>query len=229
MSTDRYSQIDTQIIETSVDPFKSREFLDLSGVDEIAKIPVAGGVAVFYKNATNHLVYGKFTLQEDETYTGTVTAISQDVTFTTDEIFIFSGYYDQNETFYVFYNKDDNIYLRSFHTKQVFLGTEILVKEDASISKIKRINEMFFMIFTDTTNSAIYEQISTLGSGELRLLSVYENDITKHEGKYDETLNVQICDNPFNDIGEKHYTCQNEEDNKLGFLHFTSTPSQRRS
>jgi len=56
----RYTQFDTQIIDSKVNPLKSREFLPLADVDVIAKIPVKNGVALFYKNDDNNIVYGTF-------------------------------------------------------------------------------------------------------------------------------------------------------------------------
>jgi len=103
-----------------------------------------------------------FTLQENEQYDGNVVAISREVTFLTDDIFILNGYYEPDTSFYIFYNDNNNIYARSFLTRQGFLGPEITIKENSKLRKIKKIKENYFIIAEDLSKIAIISQIDEI-------------------------------------------------------------------
>ena len=215
----RYSEYDTQIVESSVNPLLSREFLNLEGLNVIAKIPVTNGVAIFYLN-NNNIFYGKFTLQADNSYSGTTSAISPEVSFTNEDIFVKNGFYDKDETFYIFYNYNNNIYLRTFLVKQGFLGQEILVKSEATITNFNQIKENFFIVYRELQNKEIFDRIPALKEGELKILFVYEHDIINYEGGYTSALKVNDVEIPFNTIGEECWTSENIVYNNEGFLYF---------
>jgi len=217
----RYIFYDTQIIDPSIDPLKSRELLNLEGLDVLAKIPTTNGVSLFYRDSFGHIVYGNFILKENETYEGKTYNISGDVSFSeNDVIFIKNGFYNQDGSYYVFYNNNNNIFLRTFLTRRGIIGDEILVQENASILKLERIKENFFIIFKDLTHKEIFDKLEELNEGEIKILFLYENDIDRYEGKYERILKTQVIENPFNDIGIEKWSCVNKVNNNKGFLYF---------
>jgi hypothetical protein len=225
MSDSRYFDYNTQIINPVVDPLVSREFINETNASVIKKIPVDDRtVFVFAKNTDSRLGYVKYLLQDDENYVGNFILISEPFVITNDNIFAFNSYYEPSESFYFLYNKDNNIYLRSFYLKQGYINFEILVKENARVERVDRIKESFFMVIKTLENKEIFDMVG-LSDGELKMLLLFENDITRFEGKYDSVLKTQLLDIPFSDIGEVKHTCDNQVGNEQGFLYFTSSPT----
>jgi hypothetical protein len=219
--TQRYYLYDTQIIVPTKNPLKSRELLNLEGLDVIGKIPTKDGVSLFYRDENGYIVYGNFVLKADENYEGVATPISETISFAADTpIFLKNGFYDPDGSYYFFYNANNNIYLRTFLVRQGIFGDEILVQENAKFLKMERIKENFFIIFKDIAHKEIYDRIDELDEGEIKLLFLFENDISTFEGKFDQLLKKQILDIPFNDIGIEKWSCENKVNNNKGFLYF---------
>lgn len=214
----KYFEIDTLTIRTG-DEKRSSEFINLSDKNVIGKLPIDKGFAVFRLNTDSNIELGKFIRQDDEFYDGEFNVISSHIKFEEEEnFFVENGFYDPDETFYIFYNREDNIYLRVFLTRQGFFGDEILVLEKYKLKRLERIKENFFMVVEELKVKEIYEKIDALGDGEIRIAFLYENDIDKFVGKLDLLLNVQLANIPFNDINEKSWTCENKVEQERGFM-----------
>jgi hypothetical protein len=224
MAGERYYNYNTQILDKSIDPLVSREFIDENRAEVIKNIPVdEKTVFLFTKNNDNRLTYIKYTLQDDETYTGSSIVFSDAFDVPRLDIFAFNSYYQPTESFFFFYNKDNNVYLRSFYLKQGYINSEILVRENAKIEKIEQIKESFFIVFRTLENKEIFNLFSSY-DGNLKILMMFENDITRFEGKYDSVIKTQELELPFYDIGEEYNTTLDQVGN--GFICFTGTAKQ---
>jgi hypothetical protein len=209
---DRYDQLNTLIIKDK-HPLISREFQNLDS-EVVAKIGIKEGVAVFsVENSTNYMQFAKFVIGMDERYTGEFNYIDKVNTFDIDDgVWVLNGHYDPNNDFYVFFNKDSSIYVKTYSIKQGGFSQDILVKEGATISSIEKIRDSFVLIVEDAECEDVFKSVAELGNAELKLLMVYEKDIERTVMGDDPELFVQVLNSPFNDIGERSFTCQNMVD-----------------
>jgi len=212
MST-RYLNHNTQIIDPEIDAQKSNEFLDLQNYNVIEKIPYKNQVDVFYKDDENNVLHGIFRLGENEFYEGSAKVITYQYFQNVEDIRIKSSYYKPSEYFYFFYQKDQNVYLRTFKKKQGTLGEEILVYEGGYIKNIDAIKENFILTVEDVNDVELLEKVSKNITGELKMVFVYENKITEFENDLHTTLDTQVFDIPFNDITENLFSVPNEVEN----------------
>jgi hypothetical protein len=205
----RYDQLNTIVVKEN-DPLLSKEFQNLSN-EVVAKIGTDENIFIFsIETSTEYLKYGKFTLGFDDKYSGEIKYINKGQTFDKDQgVFVKNGFFFPNEDFYIFYNKDTNIYLKTFSTKQGGLSQEILVKDGSILKKIERIKDAFFLIIEDGENKEIYDEIDSLGDGELKSLILYEKDIDKFLNERDDELYTQVLRLPFSDISEESWSCRN--------------------
>jgi hypothetical protein len=221
MDSSRYLNYNTLIIDPVIDAGKCLEFIDLKGINLIAKIPNNNEVDIFYKDNNGNLLHGNFILGKNEKYEGSAKVISYGFFSTAATIFIRASYYKTGKYFYLFYERDNNIYVRCYKTAQGSLNEEILVYENASIKQIKNLKENYMFIIEDRKDKELFNLFNGK-NGELRMLFLYENDITRYENKQDDVLNIQLFDIPFNDISENLYSVENEVDSNRGSLYATN-------
>jgi hypothetical protein len=222
---DRYDQFNT-IIVNKKDPLLSKEFQNFNN-EVVSKIGTEEYIFVFsVEISTNYLKYAKFSLGFDDTYSGEFKYINKGETFDKDQgIFIKNGYFFPNDDFYIFYNKEKNIYLQTFSVKQGGLSEEILVRENCVIKRLERVKDAFFFIVEDQKNKEIYDALEVLGTGELKSLVIYEKDINKFLNDEDDVLYSQLLSLPFSDISEESWSCRNLVGDKV-FL-FIENPDVR--
>jgi hypothetical protein len=209
---DRYDQLNTLIVKDK-HPLVSREFQNLDS-EVVAKIGVKDGVSVFAVEATTkYMQYAKFTIGMDERYEGEFNYIDKVNTFeVSDGIWVLSGHYKPDEDFYIFYNKDSSIYVKTYSIQQGGFSQGILVREDATISSVEKFRDAFFFVIEDAECEDVYKSVAELGNAELKLLLLYEKDIERYILEEDPELYVQVLNSPFNDIGETSFTSHNMVD-----------------
>jgi hypothetical protein len=222
--SDRYSLVNTQVIDPNIDAGHSKEFLELRGIDVIAKVPYKDKVSLFYRDAEKNILYGDFILGDNEYYEGSSRVITYQYLKDSEDIHIKSSFYRPGEYFYFFYENNGNIYVRVFKKKQGSLGEEILVREKSKISSINSFKENYVIIIEDDINVELAKKGDISDKGELKILFVYENDINKKENREDENLHFQEFDVPFNDIPEKLYSIENQVENEKAEIYITGEP-----
>lgn len=219
--TQRYYLYDTKVLDPAIDPLKAREVIDLEYLDVLGRFPTDNGVAVFYRNDSGQIVYGKFDLQPDENYTGRVAPISDTIVFEENTtVIIKNSFYKEDSSYYIFYDIKGKIFVRTFLTNTGSVGEPIEVIDKAEMLKLERVKENFIIVYKDLTHLDTYNTIEELDRGEIKLAFLFENDLVNFETSVDSSLKTQIVKNPFTDIGLEKWSCKNKVANEKGFLYF---------
>ena len=221
--TNRYDNLDTHFIDTSKSLVVSREFRDLNELNVVGKFPLPNGdVYLFTIDDNNNLNYGRIINNNNETYSGNFQVISPEVSFEgLTNVLVEESYYEKEKLFYVFYNKEGSLYIRTFHN-ETFLGEELLVAESVDLYRLERIKENYMMIVKDKRHKELFEEVGKLGDGEFKLLFLFEHDIELFESERSDIMNIQLLDIPFGDIGENNWTDENLVKNNKGYLFITN-------
>ena len=219
----RYQNLDTHVIDTSKSFISTREFQNLKDLNVVGKIPTNTGVYIFIIDVNDNLNYAFFKSTDNETFDGRYKSISPEIKFDdATNINIMGSYYSTNKLFYVFYNRNNNLYVRTFHN-DTFLGEELLVYENIVLEKIERVKENYMMTVLDITHAPLFSKVSKLGEGLYKLLFLYEIDIEQLESRQTTIMNVQLLDIPFGDIGEDLWTDTNMVHNNKGYLYMSNS------
>lgn len=213
--TARYTEVNTHIIDPDVSLGHSFEFLETKGVDLIAKIPFEDQVSIFYKDESQNILHGKFSVGDNDAYDGSAKVITYNHLKDATNIQVVSSFYRTNEYFYFFYERNNNVYIRSYKERQGSLGEEILLQENASFESLERVKDNFMLILTVFEDQTLFNSINLSLNGEKKMCFVYEKHITDYENDVHEEIVKQIFDLPFNDIPENLYSVNNlVEDHK---------------
>jgi len=209
----RYLNHNTHIIDPDVNSQRSIEFLDLKNINVIAKIPYKDKVDIFYKDIDENVLFGTFTLGKNEFYEGSAKVITYQIFQGIQNIYVQSSFYKPTDYFYFFYEKNSNIYLRTFKKRQGTLGEEILFFQNGTVKSITTSKEAFIVVVNDLTNKVLLQKVKSTIEGELKLVFLMENSISQFENDLHSNLETQVFDIPFGDIPENFFSVPNEVEN----------------